>query len=129
MAATAYDVAALALKGSETVLNFPEYVSSYPVPSSSSAADIRRAAASAAASTKMKSGTEASVRQPGNDESANALIGSSGHDFVDEEALFDMPNLLVEMANGMLVSPPRMNPPPSSDSPENSDTESLWSYY
>ncbi|XP_022858044.1 ethylene-responsive transcription factor ERF027-like, partial [Olea europaea var. sylvestris] len=119
MAADAYDVAALALKGSEkTVLNFPKYVSSYPVPPSPSAPDIRRAAANAAALMKLEggSGTEAAVGQPANNESANELIGNNDHNFVDEEELFDMPNLLVEMAKGMLVSPPRMTSPPLSDS-------------
>ncbi|CAI9784527.1 unnamed protein product [Fraxinus pennsylvanica] len=134
MAAAAYDVGTLALKGNEkTVLNFPEYVSYYPVPPSPSAPDIQRAAASAAALMKLEtgSGTDAAVGQPANNESVNELISNNEHDFVDEEALFDMPNLLVEMANGMLVSPPRMTSPPLSDSesPLNSDTESLWSYF
>ncbi|XP_022873253.1 ethylene-responsive transcription factor ERF027-like [Olea europaea var. sylvestris] len=129
MAAAAYDVAALALKGSETAVNFPEYVSYYPVPLSPSAPDIQRAAASAAALMKLESGAEAVSGQPTNDDSVNELTVNNGHDFVDEEALFEMPNLLLEMAKGMLVSPPRMtSPPPLSDTPGNSDTESLWSY-
>ncbi|CAA3005596.1 ethylene-responsive transcription factor ERF027-like [Olea europaea subsp. europaea] len=129
MAAAAYDVAALALKGSETAVNFPEYVSYYPVPLSPSAPDIQRAAASAAALMKLESGAEAAFGQPTNDDSVNELTGNNGHDFVDEEALFEMPNLLMEMAKGMLVSPPRMtSPPPLSDTPGNSDAESLWSY-
>jgi len=32
------------------------------------------------------------------------------------------------MAKGMMVAPPWMGSPPSDDSPENSDGESLWSY-
>ncbi|CAN0907506.1 Ethylene-responsive transcription factor ERF025 [Linum grandiflorum] len=79
IAAAAYDVAALALKGDEAVLNFPEAAHSYPIPASTSAADIQSAAAAAA------------------------------DQFVDEEALFDMPNLLVNMAQGMMVSPPRFS--------------------
>lgn len=129
MAAAAYDVAALALKGSKTAVNFPEYVSYYPVPLSSSAQDIKRAAATAASLMKLKSGAEAAVGHPTNDESVDESIENKGRDFIDEEALFDMPNLMVEMANGMLVSPPRATSlTPLSDSPGYSDTESLWSY-
>ncbi|CAN0907505.1 Ethylene-responsive transcription factor ERF025 [Linum grandiflorum] len=93
IAAAAYDVAALALKGDEAVLNFPEAAHSYPIPASTSAADIQSAAAAAAAIKK------------GGDVTGNYL----GDQFVDEEALFDMPNLLVNMAQGMMVSPPRFS--------------------
>ncbi|KAI3468801.1 hypothetical protein Pfo_025464 [Paulownia fortunei] len=131
MAAAAYDVAALALKGSDTLLNFPDHVSTYPVPASPSPPDIRRAAASAAALMKPESGDEAAVGgQQVNDESAsNAETLTGEHEFIDEEALFQMPNLLMDMAEGMLVSPPRMASPPSDDSPGNSDAESLWSLF
>ncbi|KAL0393474.1 UNVERIFIED_CONTAM: Ethylene-responsive transcription factor [Sesamum latifolium] len=133
MAAAAYDVAALALKGGDTLLNFPDRVGTYPVPASPSPTDIRRAAASAAALMKPESGGEAAAAvggQQGHGESvASAETLTSGHEFIDEEALFHMPNLLMDMAEGMLVSPPRMASPPSDDSPDNSDAESLWSYF
>ncbi|PSR91522.1 Ethylene-responsive transcription factor [Actinidia chinensis var. chinensis] len=117
MAAAAYDAAALALKGRDAVLNFPGSADSYPVPASSSPADVRAAAASAAA--MMGEGGSATVEE--------GPVG--GHDFVDEEALFDLPNLLVDMAGGMLMSPPRIESPPSDDSPGNYDGDRLWSYF
>ncbi|KAL0312662.1 UNVERIFIED_CONTAM: Ethylene-responsive transcription factor [Sesamum radiatum] len=134
MAAAAYDVAALALKGGDTLLNFPDRVGTYPVPASPSPSDIRRAAASAAALMKPESSGEVAAAvggQQGQEESvsSSAETLTSGHEFIDEEALFHMPNLLMDMAEGMLVSPPRMASPPSDDSPDNSDAESLWSYF
>ncbi|XP_059664554.1 ethylene-responsive transcription factor ERF026-like [Cornus florida] len=117
MAAAAYDVAAAALKGGDAILNFPDYAPSYPVPASTSPTDIRSAASAAAA--LMKADTDAGESR------TDDTAGGGCHEFVDEEALFDMPNLLMDMAEGMLVSPPRMK---SDDSPENSDGESLWSY-
>ncbi|CAN0907503.1 Ethylene-responsive transcription factor ERF025 [Linum grandiflorum] len=100
IAAAAYDVAALALKGDEAVLNFPEAAHSYPIPASTSAADIQSAAAAAAAGLSSNND-----HFGGGDVTGNYL----GDQFVDEEALFDMPNLLVNMAQGMMVSPPRFS--------------------
>ncbi|KAJ6326818.1 hypothetical protein OIU78_013828 [Salix suchowensis] len=112
MAAAAYDVAVLALRGADAALNFPSSVGSYPVPASTSPTDIPLA------------------EQPRNDcANIGTFLASSGEEFVDEEALFDMPNLLVDMAGGMLLSPPRITSSPSDDSQGiTSDGESLWSY-
>ncbi|KFK38980.1 hypothetical protein AALP_AA3G184500 [Arabis alpina] len=49
MAARAHDVAALTVKGSSAVINFPELASLFPRPASSSPHDIQAAAAEAAA--------------------------------------------------------------------------------
>lgn len=125
MAAAAYDVAALALRGGDVLLNFPDHVRSYPVPSSTSPQDIRRAAANAAELMRPGSGGGVVAGDPPTNDEAAAAASSSGHDeFVDEEALFHMPNLLKYMAEGMLVNLPRM----SEESPEYSDGECLWSY-
>ncbi|KAL3645380.1 hypothetical protein CASFOL_010560 [Castilleja foliolosa] len=131
MAAAAYDVAALALKGKDAaVLNFPDRVSSYPVPASPSPPDIRSAAAGAAALMKAAEGGGVGGRRENDDESVSRVeMLSNECEFMDEEALYHMPNLLKDMAEGMLVSPPRMTAQPSDDSPENSDAESLWSYF
>ncbi|CAN6813278.1 unnamed protein product [Brassica oleracea] len=116
MAAAAYDVASLALKGSESVLNFPGLVLSYVVPASNSAKDIRAAAARAA-----------EMKQPGKEEEEEEALYSS-LEFMDEEAMLNMPSLFTEMAEGMLMSPPRMTDLWMDDSPENHEGDSLWSY-
>uniref|UniRef100_A0A1J3DQ49 AP2/ERF domain-containing protein n=1 Tax=Noccaea caerulescens TaxID=107243 RepID=A0A1J3DQ49_NOCCA len=142
MAAAAYDVAAIALKGREAVLNFPGSAQSYPVPESKSAADIRTAAAAAAA---VKGCEEEEVKEEAKKKSSSSLSKSRarechaddemassswyGTDFMDEEEILNMPNLLANMAEGMMVSPPPwMGSRPSDDSPENSNDEDLWGY-
>lgn len=136
MAAAAYDVAALALKGSEAVLNFPNLAHSYPIPASLSAADIRVAAATASRDHDQLLPPQNRTTIVDRDEitSDDQNLRQSHHregpepEFVDEDALFDMPNLLVDMAGGMLLSPPRMkSPPPPSSSLQNPD-DTLWSY-
>ncbi|KAG8381391.1 hypothetical protein BUALT_Bualt06G0117300 [Buddleja alternifolia] len=120
MAAAAYDVAALALKGPEAVINFPGLAPSYPLPASYTAGDIRAAAANAAAARAQ--GIEA--RPP-------EIEASPRQEFVDEDELFHMPELLVDMAEGMLISPPRLKSVAEEEyySPENySGNDSLWSY-
>ncbi|KAL3834496.1 hypothetical protein ACJIZ3_009232 [Penstemon smallii] len=121
MAAAAYDVASLALKGPEATINFPDLAPYYPIPVSHLASDIRAAATAAAAA-------RAPPQAPPPE---NIEASPSVQEFVDEEELFDMPNLLVDMAEGMLVSPPRLRPPGGDDeeSPENySRNDGLWNY-
>lgn len=142
MAAAAYDVAAIALKGREAVLNFPGSAGSYPVPRSTSAVDIRTAVAAAAA---MKGCEEEEKEKEATKKKSSGLsklisgecyvdddMASSswcGTEFVDEEAALDMPNLLANMAEGMMVAPPSwIGSRPSDDSPENSNDEDLWGY-
>ncbi|ESQ43330.1 hypothetical protein EUTSA_v10014566mg [Eutrema salsugineum] len=133
MAAAAYDVAALALKGSDAVLNFPGLASTYVAPASNSAADIRAAAARAAEMKQPDPGGAERVENSGRpgkkeeEEEEEALLSCS-LEFMDEEAMLNMPSLLTEMAEGMLMSPPRMTNPTMDDSPENHEGDSLWSY-
>nr|WAK85966.1 transcription factor ERF5 [Nothapodytes nimmoniana] len=132
MAAAAYDVATLALKGrQDTTLNFPDLVDLYPVPASSSAGDIRAAAASAAAAEAPQ---PENTQGPASDfniinEGKVEEFSADGEEFVDEDELFDLPNLLLDMAGGMLVSPPRMTSQFFDDnSPDDSEGGNLWSY-
>ncbi|RRT82337.1 hypothetical protein B296_00018725 [Ensete ventricosum] len=105
MAAVAYDVAAHALRGTDAVLNFPDEIASRPAPALASPTHIRAAAAEAAASLVPK--PAASHQHPGS--------------YIDEEEIFGMPQLLVNMAEGMLMSPPRLSPHGSDDPPELSE--------
>ncbi|KAI4351807.1 hypothetical protein L6164_006120 [Bauhinia variegata] len=134
MAAAAYDVAALALKGPDTPLNFANSIISYPIPASLSATDIRSAAAAAAEARLARAPKQGPP--PENPQSSSS--GSSQYqnyplarseEFIDEDELLNMPSLLDDMARGMQVSPPRMIKSPSSDdSPGNSDGDTLWNY-
>lgn len=111
MAAIAYDVAALALKGRDAELNFPNSASSLPVPESNSPRDIQSAAASAAAALGAANDALSANENARNDENVTTTAERSSmvNEFVDEDLIFDMPNLLVNMAEGMLVSPPRLD--------------------
>lgn len=135
MAAAAYDVAALALRGPEAMINFPSLTPTYPLPASFSDDDIRAAAAAAASAIAPRTAGEAP--QPPAGAAAAASSSSSSHDhhaaaheFVDEEALFGMPKLLDDMAHGMLVSPPRMKPAAEDEesSEDYSKNDNLWNY-
>ncbi|KAG6522339.1 hypothetical protein ZIOFF_019478 [Zingiber officinale] len=95
------------------VLNFPEEIWARPAPASLSPASIRAAAAEAAAAALRP-------RSPA------AEIG--GERYMDEEEMFDMPGLLMDMAEGMMMSPPRLSPNAADDAAEMFDDENLWSY-
>ncbi|MED6193475.1 hypothetical protein PIB30_019771 [Stylosanthes scabra] len=137
MAAVAYDVAALALKGKDAELNFPNSASSLPVPATLSPRDIQAAAASAASAAGAAkdalnaegSGSGSSQGNINKNNDANNVPSSSmAHDFVDEDLIFDMPNVLVNMAEGMLLSPPPFDIGGGDDAPENMDEPSLWNF-
>ncbi|MED6143401.1 hypothetical protein PIB30_005978 [Stylosanthes scabra] len=146
MAAAAYDVAALALKGPDALLNFPNSILSYPIPASLSPPDIRAAAAAAAqarlprppqqnppegASTAGDGGGGGSGNVIG-EGSSSSLCGEGGGmmvgEYIDEDELLNMPSVIEDMARGMQVSPPRMHSFSSDDSPGNSDLDTLWSF-
>ncbi|XVF10677.1 hypothetical protein REPUB_Repub07fG0203100 [Reevesia pubescens] len=145
MAARAHDVAALAFRGKAACLNFADSTWRLPVPASMDAINIRRAAAEAAEAFRPQEFYKLS-RSDARQESVKASDGevssSDGNfginkknieaenvfstekvHFVDEEAMFDMPKLLVSMAEGLLLSPPR-----NWDDADSDIEVSLWSY-
>ncbi|KAL6127777.1 hypothetical protein ACLB2K_071140 [Fragaria x ananassa] len=110
------------------------WLGTYAMPEMAAAADIRAAAARAASSRaevirqgeSSSAGGVENVDRSGGGPGRRAAVTSDDcggcQEFMDEEALLNMPNFLADMAEGMLVSPPRG---PANDSPENSDGEML----
>nr|APQ47326.1 AP2/ERF domain-containing transcription factor [Vernicia montana] len=105
MAARAHDVAALALRGKSACLNFADSCWNLRIPASSDAIEIRRAASEAAELFRSQKSQNESVVDSSEvcseDKENESLL------FIDEEAIFDMPRLLVDMAEGLLLSPPQ----------------------
>lgn len=135
MAAAAYDAAALALRGAGTALNFPDAALSRPAPASASAEDVRAAAAAAAAemdSDIRRHGISCGHRH--DDELHGHYSGGGGAcavaaGVVDEDELFEMPRLMMSMAEGLMMSPPVLGPAAAAAAME-ADEEgvSLWDH-
>ncbi|XP_031401296.1 dehydration-responsive element-binding protein 1D-like [Punica granatum] len=134
MAARAHDVAVLALRGRSACLNFADSAWRLPIPSSASDADIRAAAIEAAEVFRQARQEGASSSSSGlkHEEAVSDAESSSGSAdlraeedrhtmanerspenggagcryYLDEEAIFSLPGLLVDMAEGLMVAPP-----------------------
>ena len=132
MAALAYDVAALALRGRSASLNFPDSAWRLPRPKSAATEDIQVAAleatkafnpaapSSSAADSKKKvletsSSMDCGQRKVLEGSSVDAKRSDKVRDgpspmtvFMDEETEFNMPSLINSMAEGLLLTPPAM---------------------
>ncbi|CAI9274015.1 unnamed protein product [Lactuca saligna] len=128
MAAAAYDVAALAIKGKYAVLNFPDSFLENTLPECPTADDIRAAAARAAAARSPAYEYGSGSRTMGGTDTAPPPPPPGPGVYVDDEAMFGMPNLLSDMAEGMLLSPPRIDSNPPDDGTYYSGGGNLWNY-
>lgn len=109
MAARAHDVAVIAFRGRSACLNFADSGWRLPVPTTASAKDIQRAAVEAADMFRLTE-SEGTLGENLMEESVGESPGNVF--YVDEEVVFDMPGLLVDMAEGLMVPPPPLLPPP-----------------
>ncbi|XP_031101135.1 dehydration-responsive element-binding protein 1F-like [Ipomoea triloba] len=140
MAARAHDVAALALRGEAAALNFPGAAESIPRAASCSPADIRAAALLLVNSppphpqfpsvnavdrdrAKEAASSSRTIDLPGLDFFRNAST------FLDEEAVFNLPALLDNMAEGMLITPPAMKKGFSWGDEGDGIDLTLWKHY
>ncbi|XP_050250099.1 dehydration-responsive element-binding protein 1B-like [Quercus robur] len=134
MAARAHDVATIALRGRYACLNFADSLWRLPVPASTAAKDIQRTAMEAAEAFRPAeligvSGddlTQSSENEATVAVAAETEIEPEDTSFVDEEEVFGMPELMRNMAEGMMLPPP-----PHCYGGDNMETDSevsLWSY-
>ncbi|EOA31333.1 hypothetical protein CARUB_v10014506mg [Capsella rubella] len=93
MAARAHDVAALTIKGSSAVINFPELASLFPRPVSSSPQDIQAAAAEAAAMVVEEGKTSETETETETETSSETQPPSESSEEERLEEIVELPNI------------------------------------
>ncbi|KAJ4850088.1 hypothetical protein Tsubulata_011581 [Turnera subulata] len=139
MAAAAYDVAALHLKGSGAALNFPEMAGSLPRPASSCPEDVQMAAQQAAQRLRRPNNnfSEVSGDQSCNNGAAGLRpirVGLSPSQIqAINEAPMDSPNMWMELAGALFLEEPMVMGGDGSDFQfsnqwEEMQPDSIWDF-
>uniref|UniRef100_A0A5B7B9L3 Putative dehydration-responsive element-binding protein 1A n=1 Tax=Davidia involucrata TaxID=16924 RepID=A0A5B7B9L3_DAVIN len=133
MAARAHDVAAKALRGRSACLNFADSAWRLPIPASSDAKDIQKAAAEAAEAFRPSESDVVYGDEVKKEDTTAAMTMMMPEKvfFMDEEAVFGMPGLLANMAEGLMLPPPSHcggNWYEEEDERDADADVSLWSY-
>ncbi|CAH1438953.1 unnamed protein product [Lactuca virosa] len=103
------------------------WLGSYPTPEMAAAAyDVAALALKAARAAAAQSPVYESFG--GSMTDVGGRVAAPPGVYMDDEAVFGMPNLLLEMAEGMLVSPPRMDSSPPDDGTHYYGGGNLWNY-
>ncbi|XP_023528801.1 dehydration-responsive element-binding protein 1B-like [Cucurbita pepo subsp. pepo] len=132
MAAVAYDVVALTIKGESAPLNFPNWTHLFPrvTSSSSSINDIRTMAVEAAeaftSSNRLSSLSSSSLCSSLTSEEKVTPKVLTDRLVLDEEEVFNMPAIIADMAEGLILTPPGMKKGFNWEEYEDTVELSLW---
>nr|AKF15858.1 dehydration-responsive element-binding protein 1D [Coffea canephora]AKF15864.1 dehydration-responsive element-binding protein 1D [Coffea canephora]AKF15865.1 dehydration-responsive element-binding protein 1D [Coffea canephora]AKF15866.1 dehydration-responsive element-binding protein 1D [Coffea canephora]AKF15868.1 dehydration-responsive element-binding protein 1D [Coffea canephora] len=131
MAARAHDVAAIALRGRSACLNFADSAWRLPVPESPEPKHIQKAAAEAAEAFRPSESCDGvssvAFGDDANKEECGSVAFPENVFFMDEEAVFGMPGLIANMAEGLMLPPPQCGVGDDLELEANADMF-LWSY-